>query len=167
MLCQLCKQRNATTYLKYTVNGKTAQAYVCDHCASKQKADAMHMPGINMGSLFGGLFFEPMWRDAESVERCTTCGKSYRDIVSDGRVGCADCYITFYHQLLPSIQRIHGKTSHIGKTVEAPAIVMEESQDTVERLKQELQSAIDAQEYERCVELRDRIKQLEGENTDE
>jgi len=167
MICQVCQKRNATTHLKYTVNGKTTQAYVCDHCASKQKSDALHMTGINMGSLFGGLFMDPVWREAESVERCATCGKSFRDIAGDGRVGCSDCYTTFYNQLLPSVQRIHGKTSHVGKSADVPTVVVDDQKETLLLLKKELQSAIDAQEYERCVELRDRIKQLEGEGVDE
>ncbi len=167
MICQLCKQRNATTHLKYTLNGNTTEAYVCDHCASKQGSGTLHMPGINMGSLFEGLFLDPVWREKESVERCATCGKSFRDIVDNGRVGCSDCYTTFYRQLLPSIQRIHGKTSHIGKTADSSVVIVEDSRDTIEQLKKELQNAIEAQEYERCVELRDRIKQMEGEGANE
>lgn len=162
MICQVCKQRHATTHLKRVINGKVFEAYVCDHCAVKQGADVVNVSALSLGSLFGGLFSEPVWRGQNNAERCTTCMKSFQEIIDSGRVGCADCYTVFYDRLLPSVQKIHGKTTHIGKSPTKRSEIQEVSIDPLQELRQELQTAVEAQEYERCAELRDRIIQLEG-----
>ena len=62
-------------------------------------------------------FFEPVGIGAlsNSVLRCEKCGCSFNDIVKSGKIGCADCYETFYDKLMPSIERIHGRTPPRGQ----------------------------------------------------
>lgn len=164
MLCQHCQKRNATTHITRTINGKTTELYVCSECASKQGLGMMN-GGMNMGNLFGGLFAAPSLRETETQERCSGCGKSFREIVQSGVVGCPDCYIQFYDRLQPSIQRIHGKTAHVGK-IAASGSQESRSKRELSRLKEELTKALAKQEYERCAQLRDQIKELEGDYHD-
>ena len=87
-----------------------------------------------------------------------------------GKIGCADCYETFYDKLLPLLERLHGKTNHVGKIPNSfEEIAKEENtQNETEKLKAELDEAVKAQNYEKAAELRDRIKELESEgNKDE
>jgi protein-arginine kinase activator protein McsA len=94
--------------------------------------------------------------------------KDFVDIVNNGKLGCADCYTTFYDKLLPSLQRIHGKTRHEGKvplirnaSVETPKV------DKIEILSEELKKAIENQEFEKAAELRDEINKMkEGGNNE-
>jgi protein arginine kinase activator len=86
------------------------------------------------------------------------CGNSFRDIAESGRFGCAECYETFYDKVLPSIERIHGQTKHVGKRAN------KENKDThyitdTEDLKQQLDKAVEEQNYELAAELRDKIKE--------
>lgn len=165
MLCQHCQKRNATTHIKRTVNGKTAELYVCSECAAKQGIGVLGGNGLDVTNLFGGLFAAPSLRESDTQERCSSCGKSFRDIVQSGVVGCPDCYIQFYDRLQPSIQRIHGKTSHVGK-IAASGSQESRSKRELSELKEELKKALAMQEYERCAQLRDRIKELEGESNE-
>ncbi len=95
---------------------------------------------------------------------CPKCKSTFDEIVRDGKVGCADCYRTFYDRLLPSIQRIHGKIKHSGKTVSAapsqPAI--ETVEEKIEKLKAEMNNAVAKQDFENAAKIRDEIKALEG-----
>ena len=84
--------------------------------------------------------------------RCSGCGSTFQDIAATGRAGCAKCYDTFYDQLLPSLQRLHGKTRHAGKL---PASAGIEAKS--------LSLAIEKQEFEKAAALRDEIKALEQE----
>ena len=103
-----------------------------------------------------------------SAPRCPKCGTAFSDIVREGKVGCAECYRTFYDKLLPSIQRIHGKIKHSGKTSQSvPAEVkIETKEEKVEKLKAEMNDAVTKQEFEKAAKIRDEIKALEegGEN---
>lgn len=161
MLCQHCQQNSATTHVKRSVNGKTTELHLCSDCASTLGVGIFSNGGIDVGNLFGGLFADPHVHISKEQNRCAVCGKSLRDIVQSGLVGCPDCYTTFYERLLPSIQRIHGKTSHVGK-VAADGSRKHHHEQELDRLRAELNEAVAAQEYERCAQLRDRIKELEA-----
>ena len=98
------------------------------------------------------------------TQRCPKCGTSFDEIAHSGKVGCADCYRTFYDKLLPSIQRIHGKIKHSGKTVSAapeqPKI--ETKEEKIEKLKAAMNDAVAKQDFENAAKIRDEIKALEG-----
>lgn len=160
MLCEKCGKNMATTHVKRTVNGKTTEYHLCADCAMKQGFSGM-LSGLELDDFWGSLFAQPSARPVADTVRCEGCGKSFRQIAESGRAGCPSCYTTFYTQLLPSIQRIHGKTGHVGKV---PACAGEPAKQKreLEDLKQQLQQAIANQEYEKCAKLRDRIRELEG-----
>ncbi len=161
MMCQICGKRPATTHVTRTVNGVTTELHVCAQCAAQQGLDLFGGFGMDAGSLFGGLFSAPAVHGLGETTRCKTCGSSFRDIAQSGKVGCPDCYVTFYEQLLPSIQRVHGRATHAGK-VGSNAGSESKTARELESLKEQLNQAIAAQEYEQCAKLRDRIRQLEG-----
>lgn len=163
MLCQHCQKRNATTHVKRTVNGKTTELLLCSECASALGVGVFSKGTLGVGNLFGSLFAEPLLRESAEQTCCPSCSKSLRDIVQSGLLGCPDCYTTFYDRLLPSVQRIHGKTSHVGKVAAGGSVKCHREQELAQ-LRAQLNDAVTKQEYERCAELRDRIKELEGEN---
>ncbi|MCL2488874.1 MAG: UvrB/UvrC motif-containing protein [Oscillospiraceae bacterium] len=160
MNCQNCGKRPATTQYKRIVNGQVSEQYLCESCVRELGLPGV-FGGLNIGNFWGGLFNEPARNAAESV-RCGGCGKNFAQIAESGKTGCAACYTTFYERLLPSIQRIHGKTRHVGKT---PRGAGQEARRTMRigQLKEQLARSIASQEYERCAELRDQIKSLEAE----
>jgi protein arginine kinase activator len=80
--------------------------------------------------------------------------------VNNGKIGCADCYTTFYDKLLPSLQRIHGKTRHEGKIPTVIKTEVNTSEKETEKLENELKAAINEQNFEKAAELRDRIRSM-------
>ena len=139
MLCQNCGKNEATTHIKQIINGDMAESHLCSECAAHLGySDMFSGFGLNLSELFGG-FLGDMTPSMSSIgtKRCAKCGTSFDEIVRDGRVGCADCYRTFYDRLLPSIQRIHGKIKHNGKTVSASAAEpkVETKEEKIEKLK--------------------------------
>ena len=97
---------------------------------------------------------------------CDGCGMTYGEIAKRGKVGCAKCYETFKDKLRPSLESIHGRTAHVGKApkfFEEPSAVSpaEKAEDPVAKLKEELQQAIETQEFERAAQIRDELKKTE------
>lgn len=83
-------------------------------------------------------------------------------------MGCADCYNAFLKELTPSISRIHGKTAHVGKVPKSAGGNVKLKNQLMEA-KRKLQEAIEAEEFEKAVTLRDEIRELNerlGEGND-
>ena len=162
MLCQNCGKYEATTHVKRIVNGESAEAHLCNDCAKALGYnDVFGGFGNTFGDLLGSFFGEPQMSAISSrTIRCEKCGNTFNDIVNSGKIGCADCYTTFYDKLLPSLQRIHGKTRHEGKN---PTIIKAEvtnSTNLIEDLEEQLRIAIDEQNFEKAAQLRDKINEL-------
>ena len=162
MLCQNCGKYEATTHVKRIVNGESAEAHLCSDCAKALGYnDVFGGFGNTFGDLLGSFFGEPQVSAISSrTIRCEKCGNTFNDIVNSGKIGCADCYVTFYDKLLPSLQRIHGKTRHEGKN---PTIIKAEvtnPTNLIEDLEEQLRIAIDEQNFEKAAQLRDKINEL-------
>lgn len=165
MLCQQCKKNIATTHVRRTIDGETTEYHLCADCARKQGITGMFgKMGFDFGDFWGSFFAEPVAHTLADTVRCEHCGSTFREIADSGKVGCAECYTTFYDRLLPSIQRIHGKVEHCGKlpqAADASARKEQEKEQELSRLKEELNRCIQEQKYEECASLRDRIRALE------
>ena len=167
MLCDHCKKNVATAHVTQTVNEKTTQMHLCGDCAAKQGfGNTFSNFGFDFGDFWGSLFAEPAKRIQDDAIRCADCGRSFREVAQWGKPGCPTCYVTFYDRLLPSIQRIHGKTQHTGKALERAMEVPTVEQE-IAALKKELESCLQRQDYEQCATLRDRIRELEGKGEEQ
>jgi protein arginine kinase activator len=168
MLCEQCKHREANTHIRRVINGEAEERHLCAECARESGA----MPGIGdfgfqlgdlfsnfLGSSFSGLSTQAL----PSAQRCAFCGSSLAEIARDGRVGCASCYETFYEQLKPTLQRIHGGLRHSGKAPATdPAVEQaKQRQAAIERLRASIAAAVQAERYEEAAKLRDEIRALE------
>jgi len=170
MICDICHKREATIHITEIVNGEAKELHVCQKCAETESIKMQQSFGI--ADLLSGLVdFPSLIEEEEPLLRCPTCGMSYTDFRKLGRLGCSDCYIAFRKVLLPLLKNIHGSTHHIGKEPEKiiPAVKEEKGRrgkvltkkNRIEMLKQKLQKAIEAEEYEEAAVLRDRIRELE------
>ena len=164
MICQNCKKNEATTHIKRIINGETAEYRLCKNCAiSLGFSDSFSDFGINLSELFGGFLGDISVSSLSSrVLRCEKCGSSFEDIAKSGKIGCADCYSLFYDKLLPSIQRIHGKTRHEGKIAKSAGESLKRERE-ISSLKQDLSKAIEEQNFEEAARLRDKIRETEAE----
>ena len=171
MLCQNCKRNDANIHMKRIINGRATEVHLCSDCAGALGyTEGLGGFGLDLSDLFGNLLGGSTFIGTPSL-RCPMCGSSFEDIARSGRLGCSQCYTTFYDKLLPSLERIHGKTGHTGKKTgehnSTPAYGNEE-----EQLKARLDEAVKEQNYELAAQLRDKIKALgkekpsAGENKD-
>ncbi len=162
MLCQNCGKREATTHIKRVINGETTQTYLCSECAAELGyTDGFSDFGMNFGDIFASLLGEGIRGRTTAIKRCENCGSSFADISKSGKIGCAECYKTFYDELLPTIQRIHGRAYHNGKTV-TDSVIEVENENPVDKLRNEMKTAVSEENFERAAQLRDEIKRIEG-----
>ena len=164
MLCQKCNKKQATTHVRQTVNGKFYEYDLCDECAASMGYKSIfHTIGIN--DLFSNLLGETLLPYQNSVKSrvCPRCGLSFDEFARTGQAGCAECYSTFRDELMPSLQRIHGRVQHVGKTA-STASPEAKKRSTTAKLKKELNEAVKEQDFEKAALLRDQIAELEKED---
>ena len=162
MLCQNCKKNEANMHMKRIINGSATEVHLCSDCArSLGYGDSFGSFGFGFSDLFSDLLGVTEKSLTGSTLRCSLCGKSFQDIAESGRVGCAECYVTFYDKLLPTLRKIHGKTTHQGKV---PLNFAENTslQPNLADLKLALKEAIEREDFELAATLRDEINLLNG-----
>ena len=178
MLCQHCKQNEATTHIRRVVNGAAQEYHLCAACAKEagippQKAFgfpgapvdfAVPEFGFQLSDLFSGFLGSSLREQARPAPlRCELCGSSLDEIIRNSRVGCARCYETFADQLRPTLQRIHGALEHTGKVPETDPAETERrrKEQQIIHLRGEIAAAVQAEDYEQAARLRDEIRLLE------
>ena len=161
MLCQHCGMRPATTHIRTSINGVQEEKMLCSECAAREGFNGLS--SIFTGGLLGSLLKNDLsGSTAAGAVRCTRCGISFEEIARSGKVGCADCYKQFRDKLSPTVERLHGKADHAGKTPRRKTAVPQEKSQ-LEQLREQLARAIETQEFELAAQLRDRIRELEGQ----
>lgn len=167
MKCQKCGKDHANTHVKTIINGDYKEYILCAECAKEMGySNVFSNMEHEFSNLLGSFFGNSLPARSQSTH-CPSCGSTYYDIAGSGKVGCADCYNSFYDMLLPSIRRIHGNTTHCGKKSIAGieyTETHEKAKSKIDTLKEKLQKAIDVQNFEEAAKLRDEIKALEENN---
>ena len=156
MKCQKCGTNEASAHIKRVINGRASEIHLCASCAKEEGIGFMSDIQSDFAGFLGSFFSNALPARTETAH-CKTCGSTYAEIAATGRVGCADCYREFYSELLPTIRRMHGNTTHCGKRADsssAPKAV------TVEQLQRELDEAVRVQNFEKAAELRDKIREI-------
>lgn len=155
MLCQNCGKREATTHYHSLINGVVKDKYLCSECAVTEKQSSLKENDIY--KMLTSFFNDGAVPNLKTV-KCECCGTLFGDIRRTGKVGCGNCYSVFKEQLTPTLQRIHGRTTHIGKR----PYNNNEKQDILDDLKKQLKTAIETENYEEAAKLRDLIRQKEA-----
>ncbi|MDP1852762.1 MAG: UvrB/UvrC motif-containing protein [Candidatus Omnitrophota bacterium] len=167
MLCDICGKSVATVHLTEIIDDQMAELHLCENCA---RAKSMEMEQqFGLADLLAGLSnlggqVEPQ---TSAGAKCPNCGLTYENFKKVGRLGCNECYQSFSLYLKPLLKKIHGSIHHIGKSPvnkpqESPVKpVVKAKVSQVQELKNQLQSAIQKEEFEKAAELRDKIKELE------
>ena len=165
MLCELCKQSQATVHLTEIINDQMTELHLCEACANQKGAQVESHFGLS--DLLSGLADFSKTQEPEEVptKACPSCGMTYDDFRKVGRLGCADCYPTFKRSLGSLLKRIHGSPIHVGKS---PARLIKPSKIAKTELldlKKKLERAIAHEEFEEAARLRDQIRRAEQQES--
>ena len=161
MVCELCKQSQATVHLTEIINDQMSELHLCEACANQKGAQVESHFGL--ADLLSGLADYGKTSEPEEVstKACASCGMTYDDFRKVGRLGCADCYATFKRSLGSLLKRIHGSPIHVGKS---PARLIKPSKIAKSEfleLKRKLEKAIAEEAFEEAARLRDQIRRVE------
>jgi len=165
MLCQVCGKNPATVHFTEIHDNKLTEINVCERCAEEKGLRATSHPHkFDIADLLAGMVDTMTSSDEERVGRvqCPRCGMLYSSFRETGRLGCAECYSAFQFQLRPLLRRIHGDTRHRGKVPARDGDGAVRSRQ-IQRLHDDLQRAVEREDFEKAAGIRDEIKRLEAE----
>ena len=161
MICQKCGKNNATTHIKTVVNGVVHEKNLCGYCAAKEGYNGMSHNSL-AGMLVSMLGEAAGVRAASTAKKCPNCNSAFSDIAEKGTVGCAECYKTFYEELLPYLKRVHGAAKHTGKIPNKAPLIVRPKELSVDDLRLKLTELIREEKFEEAAIVRDKIKEMEG-----
>lgn len=172
MLCEKCGKNKAVTHIRQNINGVQSESHLCENCAAEitgkfngEYSKLFSDFGFGIDSMLGSIFGQDFLGEnllAEPEKACKMCGSTMSSIRKTGNVGCAECYSTFKNELMPLIQRIHGKTAHSGREPEC-AQEKKKLMEKISEFENKLKEAIDKEDFEAAVKIRDELKELRGQ----
>lgn len=162
MLCDICGKNQATVHLTEIINNQMTEMHLCEECARQKSLQMEQQFGLSdllagladLGAQLTGV------KEEIKVVKCSNCGMRYEDFKKIGRLGCSLCYTVFRKNLIPLIKRIHGSNHHLGSVPQKVTSVTK-ARSELQELKEKLQKAIQAEEFEEAAGLRDKIRELE------
>ncbi|MFP3936971.1 MAG: UvrB/UvrC motif-containing protein [Phycisphaerae bacterium] len=165
--CEKCGQP-ATIHLTEVVGGRKVEKHLCEDCAADEGITVKS--NVPISQLLEDFVLQTASQQSETDEssdsdapeiKCEGCGMTFAEFRRTGLLGCPNDYDAFADALEPLVQEAQdGHTQHVGK-VPRNAGSSQKRQNEILRLRAELKSAVDAEDYERAAELRDRITELE------
>lgn len=168
MLCEMCKQNNASVHIVRVINGVKQTLNICESCAKQSQGFAFNGEAklespFTFQSMLSGLvdYINQSHHSIKNTETiCPSCGMTYGEFKQKGLMGCGTCYKQFNSIITPVIKRVQGSNEHVGKIpVKSGKEIMEKKR--LLSLKEELQKAILEEEYEKAAQLRDMIREIQ------
>ncbi len=174
MLCENCNQNEATIHYTEVINGVKTERHLCSKCM--QELDYNMEGEFPFSKLIRGILTSHLAGNSQEANpalnlHCDKCGMTYGEFTKIGKFGCAECYNVFGPLILDNIKKIQGSSVHTGKKYR---MVSSETSLTgnglnhtvpddklqLQKLSEELQSALAIEDYEEAARLRDVMKHI-------
>jgi len=170
--CMQCT-KPATLHITEIQLGQAQVVHLCETCAQKYLSsvevggtpsmdiDDDDESGIEVDA--DGAALEAVEAEEESTTAaCTGCGITFKQFRSIGRLGCPQCYTSFHDDLLSLLESIHQDTQHVGKCPPQTSANTVRHHELM-RLRSELKSFVERENYEEAARIRDQIQTIESQ----
>jgi len=156
MLCEECKQNQATVVIAVIAGEEITKRHLCSECTKKMEKS---FTKGDMQSFLSSILSLLSAKPKGPSRICSQCGLSYDDFQHTGKLGCANCYYDFAEELRPLLLQIHGRNQHAGRLPgnQAP---MSKLWQSVHILRERMEQAVSDENFEEAAKLRDEIRVL-------
>ena len=161
-MCEMCGQRPATVFIKKSINGVSTEKHLCPQCAAMLQNQDMYediFDGDFIGKMLGLVDDTPKTR----MRVCPKCGTTERDVLNNYKFGCSECYKTFSDLVDKFVGELGGKT--YGGDISKPLPKVKQvdpKEKKIQELKEELNKAVDNQDYLKANDIKQQIDKLVG-----
>lgn len=159
--CSRCS-KPAILHITEIEQSEVQELHLCESCAQEYLSSSGPPPSTDSFPEKLAEFASEHEMDELDQLVCPNCGITFREFRSQGRLGCPHDYIAFQRELTPLLENIHGETQHAGKFPKR-APKASQRQYRLIKLRSDLRTAIEHENYEAAADLRDQIQTLEAE----
>lgn len=165
MQCQMCQEKEATIHLTEISEGVRTEMHLCEHCAEEEGIAVKSQISLNelLSSLLAAQPADSELYGDSAKSTCPHCAFTLDQFRKEPVLGCPYDYEVFEKSLAPLIEKAHdGHSRHCGKV---PAKTPTDTRKQIElmRLRQQLETAVNSEDYETAAELRDKIDHVKSE----
>lgn len=170
MKCQYCEKPATFHITELTGDAGPQVLHLCeDHARDFLQSGKSDTPQLSAaaGSIVQSLNLGGTKAELEEMDQqvCPTCGLTFYEFRSSGRLGCPNDYEMFESDLQPLLTNIHESTRHVGKRPRRAAALADSREDLI-ALRRQMDEAVEAEDYERAGEIRDSLRSLESRLSD-
>lgn len=148
MKCEKCNEKEANFFYTATINGETTQRHLCADCAREEGFGSAF--DWNPGSMFDEFFREPFGMFGDFFGGRSLLGSLMAPAMTMPRLRIAQ-------------PQAEVQTEETASKIPADAGEEIKSKRELTALKHQLKAAVREENFERAIELRDKIKELEKE----
>ena len=164
MRCEECRKKRATVHVTILADTGPVQRHLCDECYEQEA----NTPTLSASDIFAQLIgaLAPELQKSQNAT-CPECGMNYLEFRQNLLLGCPKDYEVFDEPLEEFLYDVHGATRHVGRIPMGEAQRMSK-ESRLEVLNRKLEEAVENENYEDAVDIRDEIARLEhdiAENT--
>jgi len=161
MKCEKCNEQEATFYYSSNINGEKTQRHLCADCAREEGFGGaldyrpMHMMNSMFDDMFDGFFGDFFAPSGRMLSAFDSFGSPLRAIMAPTlpriNIVVGD----------PESEKEHAPLSEAEQKIPADAGEEVKSRREIAALKHQLREAVRAENFEKAIELRDKLKKLE------
>lgn len=163
MKCEICGLKDAVIHIRQIQKESVHELHICEECAREKGLIREEETELPVTNLLAGLIdgAEVPGAAEKAAVSCPRCGTRLAEFRKSGRFGCATCFQVFESDLRAIVSQMAARPRHAGK-LPAAAGGSAPHPDR-EALRMDLRAAVEAEDYERAAQLRDRLRELESD----
>lgn len=151
MKCEKCNSNQACFYYSSNINGQKTERHLCADCA-REEGFGQALTGAGMFDSFSNMFSDFFAPFEKSFSSFGSFGMPFGSII-------APSFPTLLHGFAP-VQTESAETSSAAIPDDAGSEIRTRRQR--EALKAQLEDAVKAEDFEKAITLRDKLRELEG-----
>ena len=160
MKCESCNEREATVHYTEINGAEKREIHLCEECYRQRLTPVQKT--VDFAELLKGLLHGTVKEQGEAANAiCPTCGISLVEFRSGGRLGCPNDYHIFGEVVGVLIEKLQHGNRHVGKVPSRAGAELKRENSLI-RLRRDLERAVQREEYEVAASLRDRIHRITG-----
>ncbi len=165
MLCQICKQAEATVFFIEINEEDEHGIQLCEQCAQqKHLQEVLQRSAKIIQKLWASLAQVHSGEDLKAASSpCPECGLTLARFKKTGRLGCGTCYDHFERFLSPWLRHFHHLDNHDKTRTTGHDQPLQPS--AIDKLKAALNDAIEQERYEEAAAMRDQLRALEKQGS--
>ena len=109
-ICEVCHSKYATNFVKFNINGKTVERWMCSDCAKQLNTSGDWLKDFFQGGAFEAMILgNPLeHRERPKKRVCPVCGATEDEIAANYKFGCSECYNVFYDLARSYVSQLGG-----------------------------------------------------------